>query len=348
MIRCRAMRLLILLVLCTAPLFAAKPLNVYFIDVEGGQATLIVSPSGQSLLIDTGWPGQNGRDAERIAQAAKAAKLKRIDYVLITHYHTDHVGGVPQLVNRFPVGTFVDHGPNQEQSKAAEEEYRAYEQAAKGRRLIVKPGDTVPIKGMEIRVLTAAGERLSVPLPGGGQPNPSCASARKKEADPSENARSLGTLITFGDFRLLDLGDLTWNKELELVCPANPIGAVDVYVTTHHGLDQSNPPQMLAAIRPRVAIMNNGARKGGAPSAWQIIRNSPGLQDLWQLHFAVAGGKEHNSPDSFIANVDENCEGKWIKLTAQQDGSFSVTNSRNKYEKSYGPRGSQPAAGAAR
>ncbi|HEX4594802.1 MAG TPA: MBL fold metallo-hydrolase [Bryobacteraceae bacterium] len=319
-------------------LLAAKSLEMFFIDVEGGQSTLMVSPSGQSLLIDTGWRGFDGRDADRIAKAAKAAKVKKLDYVLITHYHRDHVGGAPQLADRMKIGTLIDHGPNMEDSKVTKEDYGDYVKLLQRpdiQHLVVKPGDTIPIKDITVQVLTAAGEHIQTPLPGAGQPNPFCATSPKRDADPTENARSLGTIITFGDFRLLDLGDLTWNKELELMCPNNPIGGVDVYLTSHHGLDQSGSPALVDAIHPRVAIMNNGARKGGNPAAWQIVKAVPQLEDLWQIHYSMEGGKDHNVPDSYIANVDEHCQGDYLKLTAQSDGSFTVYNSRNKFQKTY-------------
>jgi len=317
-------------------LFGGKTLEIYSVDVEGGQATLIVSPSGQSLLIDTGWRGFEGRDAERIAQAAKAAKIKQIDYLLITHYHRDHVGGVPQLADRMKILNFVDHGPNTENAKTTTEDYSDYVKTIqRGEHLVVKPGDTVPVKGLSVKVLTANGEHIQTPLPGAGQPNSFCAATPQKQTDPTENARSLGVLITFEKFRFLDLGDLTWNKELELMCPNNPIGTVDVLLVSHHGLNQSNSPALVDAVHPRVAIMNNGARKGGSPDAWQIVKDSPGLEDLWQLHYAMDGGKEHNVADPFIANVDEHCTGQYIKLTADQNGSFTVWNQRNKFEKVY-------------
>ena len=322
--------------LWTAAPASAKPLEIFFIDVEGGQSTLIVSPSGQSLLVDAGWRGFNGRDAGRIVQAAKTAGVKQINYLLITHYHRDHVGGVPELANRMKILNFVDHGPNTEDSKVTKEDYADYIQAVqKGEHAVLKPGDTVPIKDLNVEVMTAAGEVLKTPLSHAGQPNEFCAASPARQDDATENARSLGVLVTFGSFRFLDLGDLTWNKELALMCPNNAIGSVDVYLTSHHGLNQSGSPALVKAVHPRVAIMNNGARKGGSPDAWQIVKDSPGLEDLWQLHYAMEGGKEHNVPDSFIANVDEHCQGSYLKLTAESNGSFTVFNSRNKFQKVY-------------
>jgi competence protein ComEC len=331
------MRLALLALLAAlCPVWAAKNLDIYFVDVEGGQATVIVAPSGESMLVDTGWLGYGGRDAERIAAIAKHAKLKKIDYVLITHHHLDHVGGALAVSQRLPVGTFLDHGPNVETGKQPAELDANYAKAfANSQHKVVKPGDTIPLKGVDIRFVAANGEHISDPLPGAGQTSSACSTAEKKETDPSENARSSGFVLTYGSFRFLDLGDLTWNKELELACPKNLIGHVNVYLTTHHGLDQSNPPALVHALRPQVAIMNNGAKKGGSPSAWQVIRSSPGLEDIWQIHFAVAGAKEHNAPDTFIANVDDPCEGKYLRLTVQPDGTYTVYNSRNKYTKTY-------------
>jgi len=318
---------------------AAKTLDIVFVDVEGGQATLIVTPAGESLLVDTGWRGYNGRDADRIAQAAKKAHIKKIDYVLITHYHRDHVGGAPQLADRLPVGTWFDHGPNREDSKVTREDFADYDRLPKSRRLVVKPGDKIPLKGLDVTIVSADGAVIAQPLPGGGKDNPVCTGTAKRDLDTSENARSVGFVLTYGSFRFADLGDLTWNKELELACPANKLETVDVFLVSHHGLNQSNSPALVHALHPRVAIMDNGARKGGSPDAWQIVRDSPGLEDLWQLHFAMEGGTAHNSPDPFIANVDEACQGKSLWLSASEDGSFSVTNLRNNYSKSYPPSG---------
>jgi beta-lactamase superfamily II metal-dependent hydrolase len=313
-----------------------KPLEIFFVDVEGGQATLFVPPGGQSLLIDTGWPANAYRDANRIAAAAKLAKIKRIDYVLITHYHSDHVGGVPQLTAKIPVGTFIDHGPNRENSRASTLLYADYQKATAGaNHLMPKPGDHLPIKGMEAVVVSADGNLIEQPLPGMGQPNSFCAGVEPKAKDPSENARSLGVVITFGKLRIVDLGDLTWDKELELVCPNNKIGKADMFVVSHHGFDESNSPALVHGVQPRVAIMDNGSTKGGSPSAWDSIKSSPGLEDLWQLHFADAGGKEHNVSDPFIANVTEADTGYYLRVTANSDGSFEVYNPRNKFSKQY-------------
>jgi len=314
---------------------APKPLQIYLIDVEGGQATLVVGPSHESMLIDTGWPNFNGRDAERIARAAKAAKIKQIDYVLITHYHRDHVGGVTQLAERMKIVTFVDHGPNLEDSDAAREDYAAYEKVvAKARRIMVRAGDGIPIKGLTVRVLTAAGEHIADPLPGAGEANMYCDSEPNAAPDPSENARSLGVLITYGKFRFIDLGDLTKKKELELACLNNLVGKVDLYLVTHHGLDQSNAKAIVWGLHPRVAVMNNGAHKGGSPEAWQTVHDSPGLEDLWQLHYSEDAGKEHNTGEKFIANSGGK-DGNYINVAAEPDGRFTVENSGNKFRKEY-------------
>jgi len=320
---------------CGALAKAPKPLQIYFIDVEGGQATLVVGPSHESMLIDTGWPNFNGRDAERIARAAKAAKIKQIDYVLITHYHRDHVGGVTQLAERMKIVTFVDHGPNLEDSDAAREDYAAYEKVvAKARRIMVRAGDGIPIKGLTVRVLTAAGEHIADPLPGAGEANMYCDSEPNAAPDPSENARSLGVLITYGKFRFIDLGDLTKKKELELACLNNLVGKVDLYLVTHHGLDQSNAKAIVWGLHPRVAVMNNGAHKGGSPEAWQTVHDSPGLEDLWQLHYSEDAGKEHNTGEKFIANSGGK-DGNYINVAAEPDGRFTVENSGNKFRKEY-------------
>jgi competence protein ComEC len=335
----RKVILLLALLAAALPLAAAGNLQIYFVDVEGGQATLIVSPSGQSMLVDAGWPGFGGRDADRIVAAAKAAGVKQIDYMLMTHYHVDHVGGIPPLAEKIPIMHFIDHGPNNETDPMAKRLEAAYDALLKkGDHTVVKPGDKIPLKGVDIEVVAANGERIEKPLAGAGAPNPVCAEVKPKANDPTENARSIGFLLRYGKFRFVDMGDLTWNKEIALMCPNNPIGTTDVYLITHHGMDLSNSPVIVDALHPRVAIENNGARKGGSPSAWQVVRNSPGLEDIWQLHFSNAGGKTANAPEQFIANPTEPCQGHYLKLTAEANGAFTVTNSRNDFSKTYKPR----------
>jgi len=314
---------------------ATKPLDIFVVDVEGGQATLFVTPSGESLLVDTGWAGVNGRDADRIAAVARRAGVAAIDYLVVTHYHSDHVGGVPELVKRLPVRNFVDHGPTVETGERPAALFAAYAAARNtGRHVPVKPGDSLPLKDLDVRVVAAAGESIQRPLAGAGAANPLCRDFQPAEEDKTENARSIGIMLTFGGFRMADLGDLTWNKEHDLVCPANLLGAVDVYLTTHHGTDTSGGPFIVHALRPRVAIMNNGATKGGSRRAWQTVHDSPGLQDFWQLHFAANAGARHNAAEPFIANIDETT-GYGIKISAQRDGRFTVSNERNAFSKDY-------------
>jgi competence protein ComEC len=322
--------------LAAAPAKSAKHLLIYSIDVEGGQSTLLVSPSGASMLVDTGWPDSNGRDAGRIMEAMHDAGITRLDHVLITHFHDDHVGGVPELVKRVEVGEFIDHGENREDADDTRNNYANYLKAIQGKpRRIVHPGDTIDIPGLTTIVLTADGQHISS-IPGiKPTPNPYCASEPKWELDATENPRSVGILVTFGKFRFLDLGDLTKPKEIDLVCPNNPIGTIDLYLATHHGFNQSNARAIVDALHPRVAIMNNGAHKAGSPEAWQTIHESPGLEDLWMLHTAEGSDAAHNSPEALIANPKGDGDGAYFKVVASADGSFSVTNTRTGQTKEY-------------
>jgi competence protein ComEC len=316
---------------------ATKDMTAYFIDVEGGQSTLFVTPAGESILIDTGWAGFNGRDADRIAAAAKDAGVRQIDYLIITHFHGDHVGGVPALAARLPIKNFVDHGETVEHTAAAQKLYDDYlKEVGKGNHLVVKPGDKLPVKGLDWTIVSAAGNLIDKPLSGAGKPNPSCADFQPKDVDATENARSVGSLIGFGKFRAADLGDLTWNKEHDLMCPNNKLGQVDVLVVSHHGNNLSSSPVLVHALHPKVAIMNNGEKKGGAVVSLNTIHASPGLVDLWQSHFSAEGGKEHNTAENRIANLTADPDaGNSLKLIAHSDGHFEVTNSRTGYTKKY-------------
>jgi competence protein ComEC len=321
----------------TAAQGAKDHLLIYSIDVEGGQATLIVSPSGNSLLVDAGWPGNNGRDADRIQAAMHDAGVTKIDHLVITHYHVDHVGGVPELAKRVSIGEFVDHGPNQEDSNSTRNGYDAYVKTIGDKpRHMVDPGDTINVPGLSVIVLAENGQHIDK-VPGiTPAPNPYCADEKQWPDDPTENARSTGILVTFGKFKFLDLGDLTGQKEVALVCPKNPIGTVDLYLVTHHGMNLSNSRAIVDAVHPRVAIMNNGAHKAGMPEAWQTVHDSPGLIDLWQLHTAEGSDAAHNSPEALIANPKGGTQdGAYLKVIAARDGSFSVTNTRTGETRKY-------------
>jgi competence protein ComEC len=335
---CLAVIVSALIALAAAPLFGqVKDLAIYFIDVEGGQATLFVTPSGQSVLVDTGWPGD--RDASRIAAVAKEAGVSQIDDLLITHYHIDHVGGAPTLASKIPIRNFFDHGQTVEHDADGQKLYDDYQKvagSAGAHHTVVTPGFKLPVQGLDWTIVSAAGKMIPHSLPGAGQPNPSCASFKKEDVDITENARSAGSIITFGKLRIADLGDLTWNKEGDLVCPVNKLGTVDIFIVSHHGLDISNSPALVHALHPRVAIMDNGATKGGTVPAWTTIHASPGIEDLWQLHYSEVGGHAHNSAADVIANPTASPDSAfYLKVTAHADGHFEVTNQRNGFTKKY-------------
>ena len=348
----------------------AKPLQIYVIDVEGGNATLFVSPSGESLLIDTGNGGAVAapRDAGRIMEAAKDAGLTQIDHLIITHWHGDHFGGLAELAKQIPIKHYYDHGPNVQPGQAADDFLKNVysELIAKAQHTVLKAGDKIPLAGVDIGVVLSAGEPIKAPLKGAGAPNPYCASFTKGDNN-AEDPMSVGIHLTFGRFRTIHLGDNTKNKEFELMCPNNRIGTVDLLLGLHHGQASSNSPVLVHALRPRVGIMNDGTRKGGEPETMKTVFASPGLEDLWQMHFSLLSGQEYTVPGAFIANgVDQpgdampistwtpplpgqqappapvhNGKSNYFKVTAQQDGTFTVTNTRNNFSKTY-----RPGAGA--
>jgi len=360
----RKFRLFLLGLVLAAVLPAAGALRVFVIDVEGGKSMLVVAPSGQTVLVDGGWGGFNDekyvmvrpsdRDADRIAAVVKRAGVKQIDYFVVTHYDTDHVGGVPRAVAKLPVPVlhFVDHGEPQTQEKVTGNEYRAYLAAiagAKAQRISVKAGDRIPVAGVDIVALTSAGKTIDSPLPGAGAANPLCAGTPAGQPSRGENPASVGLLYSFGQFRMIDLADATRNIEYDLMCPANRVGTVDLLMVSHHGNDASNSPQLIHALRPRVAILNNSATKFGRPDAFRAIRSSPGLEDLWQLHYAMDAGDGNNSPETQIANPQKEPDpisfgsvlgdrAKWIEVSARRDGAFTVINTRNNFSKTYKAR----------
>lgn len=369
------MRAKIMLVLLALAVFAASSaaqtrsarttLDIYVVDVEGGNAVLFVAPSSEAVLIDTGNPGANAvRDAERILAAANDAGVTQIDHLITTHWHGDHFGALAELASRIPIKHFIDHGASVQASPPTDEFFQKIYPAlyGKAKHTVAKPGDKIPLAGVDWQVVASAGEVLRSPLPGAGQPNPYCAGTQPQNPDPTENAQSVGSFITFGKFRVVHLGDLTWNKEMDLMCPDNRLGTADLFFVSHHGQPISNSPALVHALQSRVAIMNNGTRKGGQPDAMKIIYSSPGLEDLWQVHFSLLSGQEYTVPGVFIANLlddqqpsmplapmappqpgpgvppppQHNGSAYWIKVSAQTDGSFTVTNARNGFSKTYG------------
>lgn len=317
----------------------SRALQIYVVDVEGGNATLFVTPSGESVLIDTGNPG--ARDADRIAAAAKDAGLKQIDHVVTTHWHGDHFGGMADVAARIPIRHFIDHGPTTEpQSRADEFLAKTYpELYAKGKRTIVKPGDKLPVAGLDWRIVTAHKQVLKENLPGGGMANRLCDATTPPALDNTDNSASVGGVVAFGSFRVVHLGDLTQDKEYELMCPTNRIGKIDLFIVSHHGLAVSNADVLVHALAPRVAIMNNGIRKGAAPNVMKTILSSPGGETLWMLHASQSSGKEYPPPEQVVANTQPEAHNDgpayWIKVVAQPNGSFSVTNSRNAFSRTY-------------
>lgn len=328
------------------PCYAADNLRIYVIDVEGGGSTLIVAPSGQSMLIDAGSAGPAGdRDAKRIAAAMKDAGLTKIDYLFTTHYDGDHVGGAPNANQVAHFDRFFDHGEidsKWEQNKGFEERYKDYLAIAANKRTIVKAGDVIPLKGVRVDVVASQGAVLSKAINGGGKPNPYCKDAEVKAPNMTENSQSAGVLLAFHKFTFLDVGDLTWDKEMDLACPVNKLGKVSVMLATHHGFyaDMSGAPALLWAIMPQVVIANNGPRKGMAASAYDKIEKVNGLEGLWQSHLALASDKAHNTSEDMIANLDASpeCKGNWIKVDVQPNGSYTVTNGRNNFSKTYTSR----------
>ena len=316
----------------TAGAQAAGALDIYFIDVEGGAATLVVTPGGESLLIDSGYPENDDRDAKRIHRVAtEVAGLARIDHYLTTHWHRDHYGGIAALSRMMPIGRYWDRGiPDERGSDIDADHLAEYQQISQGKRTVLRAGDTLPLRnreeGARLRgeIVAASGEVIAPSGP--AKPNPFCGEHQPQPEDTSDNAKSIALLLTFGDFQFLNCGDLTWNVEHKLACPRDPIGEVDLYMVTHHGLSISNNPVLVKAVNPRVAVMCNGPHKGGHPDVVALLKSLPDLKALYQLHRNVETSPDENTEPAFIANVEENCKGEFVKVSVdREDRSYTVT-----------------------
>jgi beta-lactamase superfamily II metal-dependent hydrolase len=338
---------------CAAVLSAqSKTFDIYILDVEGGNATLFVTPSREAVLIDTGNGGPAAkRDTDRIMAAATAAGITQIDALVTSHWHGDHMGSMSELSTRIPIRHYLDHGTSVQPNAVVDEFLQKIYPAlvAKAKHTVVKAGDTLPLKGVEWRFVTSAQGTIGNALPGAGRSNPYCAGFKPHTVNPvsgqpvgnTEDEHSVGSHITFGKFRGVYLADFPWNKEFELMCPANRLGTADFLLVSRHGQHSSNSELLVHALRPRVAVMNNGIRKGGQPETMRVLYSAPGLEDLWQLHVAQLSGAEYDIAGIFIANVGEDPDhngAHWIKVAAQADGAFTVTNSRNGFSKTYDPR----------
>ena len=356
MVKPLAIAALLILALATAlsvALSAAKTLEIWFIDVEGGQSTLIVTPAGESLLIDAGYSPKNlrggggnipgGRDPSRILATLQEAGVSRLDYLLITHFHADHAGGVPLLAEKIPIGTFIDYGKPlgtpYGPDRLTATTWADYEPVrARGQHIVPQAGDRLPLKGVEARVVSAGGALIGRALPEGGETNSACTGLEDHPEDGTENYRSIGVVFKFGAFRFYVPGDLSGNTLTRMACPKNLIGPVSAYVIAHHGDYDTSVPALYAALRPRVAIMNNGLIRGGNPDAFKVVRGERTIEDLWQLHRTQNEGSV-NAPEPFIANVDDGTRTSHaLRLSASDDGSFQIVNPRDGFAKAYSRR----------
>ncbi|MEW4487864.1 MBL fold metallo-hydrolase [Thalassoglobus sp. JC818] len=300
-------------------------LDIYFIDVEGGAATLIVTPAGESILIDSGYPDNNGRDRDRILETVKLANLDHIDHAVVSHWHVDHYGNHATLSSLIPIHNFWDRGiPDAlQEDKNFDTRIADYRAATQNQSNTLRAGDHFELDSngtpLSVTVLTASRNVI----PNSGEPNPFASESEDRPRDESDNACSLSLLFEFGDFRFLCCGDLTWEIEAKLMTPNNPVGTVDLFMVTHHGLPTSNNPVLVKALDPTVAVMCNGPTKGGHPDSIATLQSCQSLEHLYQLHRNVKLDADAQTPAEFIANSEptENCDGIGVKASVRPDGS---------------------------
>jgi len=300
-------------------------LDIYFIDVEGGAATLLVTPAGESVLIDSGYPDNGNRDRDRVLKVLRdVAGRKDLDHACVSHWHLDHFGNHAALANEITIHNFWDRGiPERlEEDPSFPTRIGTYRAASQNRSKALKAGDMLPLKSgatpLSVKIVTASGEVI----PNVGPANPYASENRPQADDPTDNARSVSQLWSFGPFRFLTCGDLTWNVESKLVTPNNPVGAVDLFMVTHHGLNVSNNPVFVQAIDPRVAVTCNGPKKGGNRETQETLKKVKSLQAAFQLHRNLDLKPEQQTPSEFIANTGDTsaCEGVYIKASVAPDG----------------------------
>jgi competence protein ComEC len=366
-------------------------LQMISVDVEGGGGTVFVTPNKRVVVIDTGNPEAsaatgNYPSAQRLVDAVKAAGGTKVDYLITTHYHGDHIGGLEGFIKRIKIDDFIDHGENREVRGATnsgaggiigpdwrvlgpdgrpaagrggvvppppadpnvpppnstEGQYRNYLKMIAGtgaKHRVVKTGEHIRLDGMDIHIVSADAVMPAKAPVGSRGAVPECAAMPAMPANGGEeNARSTSVVITYGKTKIAAFGDLTWDREKELVCPEDKVGKVDVYLSSHHGTVMSGSPALVNTLQPIVTIMGNSPTKGGHPERVKTIQSSPRNQGLWMLH-AARNTPEVNGDPNMIANPDPAVgavdKANNLRLRIRLNGDITVINERNGYNRTY-------------